>query len=116
MEPGPRERYEDICDALTAWHPDVRRSTIFGMPCLKRGRRVVCGFPRGEEAMVFRLLEPEAHTRALALPGAHLFDPSGRGEPFRAWVVVPAGHADAWEGLAHAAVTQELDLPPTPAA
>ena len=108
----PRERYEDICDVLTAWHPDVRRSRIFGMPCLKRGRRVACGFPRGERAMVFRLRDPEAHARALALPGAHLFDPSGRGKPFRDWVVVPAEQAESWEELAYDAVTQELEDAP----
>jgi hypothetical protein len=110
-----RQRYEDICDALTAWHAEVRRSTIFGMPCLKRGRRVVCGFSRGEGAMVFRLLEPAAHAGALALSGAHFFDPSGRGQPFRDWVVVPVSQAEAWEGLAYAAATQEL-VDPTHAA
>jgi hypothetical protein len=95
-----RDRYDDICDALTAWHDDVRRSVIFGMPCLKQGGRVVCGFPRSGGGMVFKLTNPEAHARALALPGAHLFDPSGRGEPFKQWVVVPPEQADEWESLA----------------
>ena len=39
-------------------------------------------------------------SRALALPGAHLFDPSGRGEPFKEWVVVPPDQSDEWEALA----------------
>ena len=95
-----RERYDDICDALTAWHDDVRRGVIFGMPCLKKGVRVVAGFPRSGGGMVFRLPDPTAHARALALPGASLFDPSGRGEPFRDWVVVPPEQADEWEPLA----------------
>ena len=94
-----RERYDDICDALTTWHDDVRRGVIFGMPCLKKGGRVVAGLPRSGSGMVFRLPDPAAHARALALPGAHLFDPSGRGEPFRQWVVVPPEHADEWEPL-----------------
>jgi hypothetical protein len=97
--PG-RERYDDICDALTAWHEDVRRSVIFGMPCLKRSGRVFAGFPRTGLGMVFKLPDPDAHARALALPGAHLFDPGGRGEPFRQWVVVPPDQADEWETLA----------------
>jgi hypothetical protein len=108
----PQARYDDICDALTAWHPDVRRSKVFGMPCLKRFERVIAGFMRSENAMVFKLTDPDAHTRALAIPGAHLFDPSGRGEPFRQWVVVPAAHAAEWEALSYEAVNQNHSVKP----
>lgn len=101
--PG-RERYDDICDALTDWHEDVRRSVIFGMPCLKKSERVIAGFPRSGLGMVFKLTDAKTHARALALPGAHLFDPSGRGEPFKQWVVVPPDQADEWEPLAIEAV------------
>lgn len=86
-----RERYDDIVDALTAWHPHVRAGKVFGMPCLKRGGRVICGLSR--TGMVFKLTDAEARSRALAVPGAHLFDPSGRGEAFRQWVVVPPEQA-----------------------
>lgn len=104
MDAPGRERFDDICDALTAWHDDLRVGRIFGMPCLKKSGRVVAGFPRSGSGMVFKLTDPEAHARALALPGAHLFDPSGRGEPFKQWVVVPPGQADEWEALALDAV------------
>lgn len=107
-----RDRYDDICDALTAWRPDVRRSSVFGMPCLKRSGRVVAGFMRAEGAMVFKLTDPEPHARALSVSGAHLFDPSGRGEHFRQWVVVPASVADEWESLAHEAVNQDHGVTP----
>jgi len=103
MAPG-RDRYNDICDALTTWHEDVRRSVIFGMPCLKKAGRVIAGFPRSGSGMVFKLPDPAAHARALALPGAHLFDPSGRDEPFKQWVVVPADQSDEWEALAYDAL------------
>jgi len=103
MAPG-RDRYNDICDALTTWHEDVRRSVIFGMPCLKKAGRVIAGFPRSGSGMVFKLPDPAAHARALALPGAHLFDPSGRGEPFKQWVVVPPDQSDEWEALAYDAL------------
>jgi hypothetical protein len=63
--------------------------------------------------MVFKLTDPETHARALALEGAHLFDPSGRGQPFRQWVVVPAEGADEWEPLAAEAIAQDHSLPPT---
>jgi hypothetical protein len=78
---------------------------IFGMPCVKRAGRVVFGFSR--TGMVFKLTDPEAHARALGIPGAHLFDPLGRGEPFRQWVVVPPERADEWDALAYEAVHQD---------
>jgi hypothetical protein len=102
--PG-RDRYDDIVDAITAWHPHCRASRIFGMPCVKRAGRVVFGFSR--TGMVFKLTDPAAHARALAVPGAHLFDPSGRDQPFREWVVVPPQRLDEWEAFAYEAVHQE---------
>ena len=98
-------------DTLTAWHPEVRASKVFGMPCLKRSGRVVAGFTRG--AMVFKLTDPDAHARALGLPGAHLFDPSGRGEAFRQWVVVPASSCEEWDALAYEALAQDHSIPPS---
>jgi hypothetical protein len=50
--------------------------------------------------MVFKLEDPAAHADALALEGAHLFDPGGHGRPFKEWVVVPPTLADRWPGLA----------------
>jgi hypothetical protein len=82
------------------------------MPCLKRSGRVIAGFTRAEGAMVFKLTDPGTHARALAVPGAHLFDPSGRGEHFRQWVVVPAEQADEWESLAYEAVLQDHSIRP----
>ena len=100
-----RARYDEIVDALTSWHPELRASKVFGMPCLKRSGRVIAGFTQG--SMVFKLTDPEAHARALSLPGTHLFDPSGRGEHFRQWIVVPAGLADEWDALTYTAFTQD---------
>ena len=37
-------RYEDIVDAICAWHEDARAAKVFGMPCVKRSGRVVFGF------------------------------------------------------------------------
>ncbi len=107
--PG-RDCYDDIVDAITQWHPHCRASKIFGMPCVKRAGRVVFGFSR--TGMVFKLTDPDAHARALAVPNAHLFDPSGRGEVFRQWVVVPPERSDEWEALAYDAVGQVHVTPP----
>jgi hypothetical protein len=103
-------RYEDIVDATTAWHDGCRASKVFGLPCVKRHGRVVFGLSR--TGMVFKLTDPAIHARALALPGAHLFDPSGRGESFRQWVVVPPAQAAEWDALAYEAVGQDHGIPP----
>ena len=97
-----KTRYEELADDLCARNDDVEPSQMMGMPCLKRSGKMVAGFTRG--AMVFKLSDRDAHTRALSLPGAHLFDPSGEGRPFKEWVVVPEVHADEWESLSHEAL------------
>ena len=45
-----------------------------------------------------------AAQQALALDGAALFDPGGRGRPFKEWVAVPHTHADHWPALADQAL------------
>ena len=123
MRDGPRDRYDDIVDMkqrwgqtqvrpqhLFPWHPECRAGKVFGMPCVKRSGRVVFGLSR--TGMVFKLTDPDVHARALAVPGAHLFDPSGRDQPFRQWVVVPPEQAAEWEPLAAEAVAQDHSIPP----
>ena len=105
-----RERFEDIVDAICAWHDDARAGKVFGMPCVKRSGKVVFGFSR--TGMVFKLTDAAVHRRALSLPGAHLFDPSGRGEAFRQWVVVPPPQDGEWEELAYEALGQDHGVPP----
>src|SRR6186997_1220393 len=97
-----KERYEELVDDLCAKNDDVVPSQMMGMPCIKRGGKMVAGFTR--DSMVFKLPDPDAHARALALAGAHLFDPSGKGQPFKEWVVVPEAHAAEWETFAEHAL------------
>ena len=99
-----RERYDELVDDLCAQNDDVEPTQMMGMPCVKRSGKMVAGFAKSEGAMVFKLPEPDVHARALALAGAHLFDPSGEGRPFKEWVVVPEAHVDNWESLAHEAL------------
>jgi len=54
--------------------------------------------------MVFKLPDADQRDAALALDGAELFDPSGRGRPFKEWVQVPAAHEDRWPEFAEAAL------------
>jgi hypothetical protein len=102
-----RERYDELADFLAFRHDFVQLSQMMGMPCVKARGKMVAGFTRG--AMVFKLTDSERHAEALALDGAHLFDPSGQGKPFRQWVVVPAAHSDRWEALAAHALVMPAD-------
>lgn len=77
---------------------------MFGARGLKRdGKAFAC--LRGNGMMAFRLgAGTPAHTEALALPGAHPFDPSDRHRPFKDWVELPDDQADHWPRLAAAAL------------
>jgi hypothetical protein len=99
-----RERYDELVDDLCARNDDVEPSQMMGMPCLKRSGKMVIGFSKSAGAMVFKLPDHDTHARALGLEGAHLFDPSGKGQPFKEWVVVPAAHATEWESFAQHAL------------
>jgi len=89
MSTDPRAMYDEVTAELMATSPTTS-GKMFGMPCLKNNGKAFAGYY--QTAMVFKLTAPE-HTEALALPGAQLFDPSGRGRPMKEWVEVPVEHA-----------------------
>ena len=89
---NPIATFDIVAEDLAATSEAIR-GQMFGMPCLKINGKVFAGFY--QEAMVFKL-RGEAHAQALALPGALLFDPSGRGRPMKAWVIIPAEYAARW--------------------
>lgn len=102
---NPQSRYDELADDLAAQQDDVTLGQMMGMSAIMRGGKMVGGFSRDEGAMVFKLPDAGAREAALALDGAHLFDPSdGRRAPMKDWVVVPAAHADRWADLAHQAI------------
>ena len=74
---------------------------MFGMPTLKLDGKALAGLYG--DAMTFKL-SGVPHAEGLALPGAHLFDPSGMGRPMKAWVVIPVAHAHAWDRFAELAL------------
>jgi hypothetical protein len=98
-------RYNDIADDLAARHADVQLGQMMGMPAIKRSGKMIGGFARSEDAMVFKLTDANQREAALALQGSHLFDPSGgRRKPMQEWVVVPVAHAKQWAKLAQQAL------------
>ncbi len=57
------------------------------------------------DKVVFKLgRDSQAFAPALALPGAALFDPSGRNRPYKDWVEVPFTSHQEWPALAEAAL------------
>ena len=96
------ERFNAIIETLASTHEAVEAGKFFGVRCIKVNGKVFAAFHHG--ALVCKLAGAP-HAKALALPGATLWDPSGAGQPFRAWVAIPAAQAGRWEALAEAAVT-----------
>ena len=97
-------RYDEICDDLVARNPEVSLGQMMGMPAIKAGGKMIGGFSRSEEAMVFKLPDAGTREQTLALDGAHLFEPMA-GRQMKEWVVVPPAHETTWPSLAETALT-----------
>jgi hypothetical protein len=90
-----RARFDAVAEQLGN-ELDIVETSMFGMPSLKRrGGKAFAGL-YGED-MVFKLVGA-AHANALALDGAHLFEPMA-GRPMKAWVQVPPTHETQWSEL-----------------
>jgi hypothetical protein len=96
------QRYDELVADVTARHADVSPGQMFGMPCLKRGGKVVAGLWKNG-GLTVKLTDEAVREEALALPGAELFDP-GMGRRMREWVLVPADQADRWDDLVERAL------------
>jgi hypothetical protein len=95
-------RFDEIVDDVLAKNGDLEKTQMMGMPSVKRNGKLVVGF--WKDMMVFKLPDAAHREQALALDGAALFDPGGRGRPFKEWVAVPHTHADHWPALADQAL------------
>jgi hypothetical protein len=95
--PEAREAFERLAAALDA--PHITRGRMMGRPILKTGGSMFACFQG--DALAFRLGAgtPE-HAAALGIRGAALFDPGGKGRPFKDWVSIPVTEADAWPQFA----------------
>jgi hypothetical protein len=79
----------------------AEESQMFGKPCFKiNGKAFACFF---QNEMVFKL-KGDTHAEAMALKGAQLFDPSGKGRAMKEWVQVPFAHKAKWEQFAKEAL------------
>jgi hypothetical protein len=97
----PQEDFERVGAELADL--GVRISKMFGKPAYKNadGKTFGCLY---QDSLACRLVQGSAeHKAALDLPGARLFDPSGRERPMKDWVCVPHAGADRWSEFAEAA-------------
>jgi hypothetical protein len=81
--------------------PGVEAGQMFGKPCVKTGGKAFLA--QHLDRVVFKL-SGAGHATALALPGAILWDPSGKGRPMKEWVAVPATTAFDAERFAKSAL------------
>src|SRR5947208_7037486 len=86
--------YEAVGDKL-AKSDHATMGKMFGMPSMFVSGKVFAGYLEGD--MVFKL-SGHAHAKALAMKGAHLFEPMA-GRPMKEWVVVPAVLSSDWPRL-----------------
>ncbi len=95
--------WDTLVGEIAARHPEIRPSSMFGMPCLKReSGKVVAGSWR-DGGITVKLTDVTQRETALALPGAALFDP-GMGRVMKEWVHVPAAQSGRWLELVEHAI------------
>lgn len=90
---------DTLNELAASFSPDkqVGVAKWFGKPCLKSHDKVFLVL-WGKD-MAFKLTG-EAHARALALPGARLFDPRGKGQAMKEWVHVDPADDKVLQDLA----------------
>lgn len=87
------EHFDDIADDLAGY--GVSAGKMFGARALVLdGKAVAC--LKGSVFAVKLGAGSAAHQAAMALPEATLFDPAGKGRPFKDWVALPASQAKHW--------------------
>ncbi len=79
--------------------PAITRGRMMGRPILTyHGTMFAC--LNGELLGLKLGAGTREHAAALLLTGAELFDPGGKGRPFKDWVSLPADAADEWPRFA----------------
>ena len=91
--------FESLVEELSS-DPQVVRAKWFGKPCIHvNGKAFVVQF--GPD-LSFKFAG-EDHSKALSIEGAKIFDPRGKGNPFKEWGQIPGAQAARWLEFATAA-------------
>jgi hypothetical protein len=91
--------------------PNVRRSTMMGLPCLRVNDAFFASWDRSTGALLVKLPAAEVD-QLVADRNADPFAPAGR--RFREWASVPADRSSAWPKLLDHALDHVSKLPPKP--
>lgn len=94
-------KYQDLVAQLEATE-GVEAGQMFGKPCLKIHGKAFAA--QHKETVVFKLSGAD-HAKALALAGAVLWDPSGKGRPMKEWVALEVTHSKHFSALAASALS-----------
>jgi hypothetical protein len=91
--------------------PNVTRSTMMGLPCLRVNDAFFASWDRATGALLVKL--PAADVDRLIADGkADPFAPAGR--RFREWASIPAGRSRTWARLLDRALEHVSNLPAKP--
>jgi hypothetical protein len=91
-------RLQELAEELAG--RGVTRGSMFGMPSLKSGRKVLCSV--WGDALVVKL-PPEVLKEALGLEGVSRFEPMA-GRSMKEWAAVPFTHEARWPALVEASL------------
>lgn len=95
------ENEENLFNSIGQSIDNSTAGQLFGKPCFKiNSKAFVCFF---QKSMVFKLTG-DAHSEAISLDGAILFDPSGKNRPMKEWVQLPYTYHSQWKHFATQAV------------
>jgi len=92
-----RALFDQIARDLALSYDGVTTGQIFGKACIKTHGKALAAFFQGDIALK---LVGNDHSAALALDGAQLWDPSGKHQPMKEWVLIPFACAQQWPNLA----------------
>jgi hypothetical protein len=100
MASTAQELFDALADELAPL--GAKKSKMFGMPCLKDPDGKAFVGLHGDELVVRLARESAEHAEALALNGAHLFEPMA-GRPMKDWICLPEAEHERWSEFAVAA-------------
>lgn len=80
--------FEKLVESMEK-HDGVTSGQMFGKACLKVNGKAFIS--QHNETVVFKL-NGKVHEKAIKLPSANLWDPSGKGRPMKEWVALTHDH------------------------
>ncbi len=92
---------------ISSGGPELILANLFGKPCAKLdgGKPFLSYF---QDCMVYKLGAARAQELIAENAECQLFDPSGKGRPFKDWVQVPIGAGLDWIALGREAVALQI--------